>query len=340
MVDDADLFDIVPWEYGFVHSGVLAWLLERDGFAGLVLGAATCTPWDGSVRVIAKPKREARVGKGSADLAFTVTSQQCGELRVALETKVQDLLRPRQLSGYRKAGYQPMLYMPGLTGLMSSLSWISDEDCAMLAADKLCAALEPAAAELPPVIASYVSTLRHEANRFAAAVAHARGEATSEPGPGKTPQRILADVAWIVAVQAELQDRCAADPRQTFFAVDSLGARDVAFDRGLYWDDSHTVPSVVGGSVGFYIDIVAVKATSERAVVIKAGFVKHDLDALGPVYDHAQIVGPPPSDRWIRGRRRLGGDSVTCWRAPASDLTAREAANLACEAAAWIDART
>ena len=46
VTNHVDLFDVVAWGYGFVHSGVIAWLLEDERYAGLVLTAATNAPWD------------------------------------------------------------------------------------------------------------------------------------------------------------------------------------------------------------------------------------------------------------------------------------------------------
>jgi hypothetical protein len=75
-----------------VHSGALAWLLEREPCASAVLRAARDRPWTDDVRVTSLPQREARVGRRSADLAFTASCEDHDDVPVAFETKVQDLL--------------------------------------------------------------------------------------------------------------------------------------------------------------------------------------------------------------------------------------------------------
>jgi len=329
------LFDLVPWEYGFVHSGALAWLLDHDRYGTAVLRAARDRPWTDDVRVTSVPQREARVGRRSADLAFTVSWQDHDSILVAFETKVQDLLEADQIRAYKEAGHQPLLYLPGITGLLASRNPTMGADEAVLTGEMFCHALAPVEHELPALLRGYFGDVRHESQRFAAAVAHADGKSV-DITDGKTATQTLIDIAWITAVIGELQDRCGADAASTIYPVDKLASRDVAFDRGFFWEDTHTTPAGDFGEadVGYYIDLIVVKATGERAVVIKAGFARN-ADVLALVYDHAQDVGPP-SGRWSRGRRRLTGESVGCWKAIAANLDASEAAELALEAARWI----
>lgn len=332
---EVGLFDLVPWEYGFVHSGALAWLLEHDPYAGFVLRSVRDRPWTDDVRVTSVPRREAGVGGRSADLEFAVSWQDHDGVLVAFETKVQDLLDAEQIRAYKQGGYQPLLYLPGTTGLLASRNPAIGAGEAILTGDMVCDALEPVEDELPALLRGYVWDVRHEAERFAAAIARAAGKSADIPD-GKTSAQALIDIAWITAVIGELQNRCGADAGSTIYPVDKLASRDVAFDRGFFWADTHTTPTgdFGQGNVGYYIDLIVVKATGERAVVIKAGFTRNS-DALGRVYDHAQDVGPP-TGRWARGRRRLNGESVGCWRMSAANLGASEAADLAVQAARWI----
>ena len=334
-----ELLDIVPWEYGFVHSGAVAWLLEREPWAQVVLGAARNAPWSADVQVVTFPRREVEVSpRRYVDLAFDVTWPELTTPRsVAFETKVNDLLKPDQLDNYREYGYLPLLFMPGLTGLLASRNATTGAEEALLTGSMLAAALLPHIDDLPSLLAGYVRTVNQEAARFDVARACARGEAVELPD-GRTQERALLDVAFIVEVIAELQDRSASDPASTVYPVEQLTGRDVAFDRGLFWADVHTPPSAdLGhGDVGFYIDLVCTKAEGDRTVVIKAGFAD-DPDRMGAVFDYAQDIGKP-GDHWRRGQRRVSKNSAGCWKRSINGMTAAEAADIAVQAAAWIRA--
>jgi hypothetical protein len=332
-----DLFDIVPWEYGFVHSGVVAWLLEREPWAQIVLGAAQNSPWPTDVRLVGKPRREAAVGiRRYVDLAFEVTWPGLERPQpVAFETKVNDLLKPDQLENYRSHGFLPVLFMPGLTGLLASRNAVSGAKETLLTGSTLAASLRPRLDELPPLLAGYVRTVEQEAARFDAARARAHGDLSELPD-GRTPERALLDVAFTVEVIAELQARYAADASSTVYPVEELAGRDEAFDRGLFWGDVYTPPAAnIGrGDVGYYIDLVCTKASGDRSVVIKAGFA-NDPVRMGAIFDLAQHIGPPDGD-WQRGRRSVTKNSVGCWKRPINGLTAPQAADIAAQAARWI----
>jgi hypothetical protein len=338
--EEMDLFDIVPWEYGFVHSGALAWLLARERWAPLVLGAARNAPWDADARVVTPPLREVQVGpRRFVDLAFKVAWPGQDDARaVALETKVNDLLKPEQLDNYRARGYLPVLYMPGLTGLLAGRNAATGAGEALLTGAMLADALRPHLDELPWLLAGYARTVDQEALRFNAACAYARGDSI-DIQHGKTQERALLDVAFTVAVIEQLQDRHAADPASTVYPVTELAGRDVAFDRGFFWADTHTPPAARAGvgNYGFYIDLICTKATGERAIVIKAGF-GDDAKRMAAIFDVARAAGPP-DEGWVPGRRQVTKNSVGCWKRPLGDMMAAEAADIAVQGAAWIRAR-
>jgi hypothetical protein len=96
MTGHVDLFDIVPWEYGFVHSGAVAWLLEREQWAGLVLGLGLNAPWPAGVRVVSQPRREVEVGpRRYADLVFDVTWPRLAEPRSGVRNERQRPVQAR-----------------------------------------------------------------------------------------------------------------------------------------------------------------------------------------------------------------------------------------------------
>lgn len=337
MTKDATLFDLVPWPYGFVHSGVLAYLLGDESCGSAVLGSVCDAPWSDSARLTSEVRREGRVRGRAADLTFTVGMEGADPVKVALETKVQDALRPKQLQHYREAVYTPLVYLPGLTGLLVSGNARTPAREAVLTGRGLAEALADREDDMPLLLAQYLRTVRQEARRFSAALAQERGEPADIEG-GETPVSALVQTAWLVAVLTELKTRRRSDADSTVYPVTQLNARDVAYDRGVFWGDIHTASrtDLDLDGIGLYIDIVATKANDKRAVIIKAGFTR-DAGRLGAAYDHARRAGKPGTD-WFPGRRGLSGTSVGCWQAPATGLSATETVDLAINAARWIRA--
>jgi hypothetical protein len=110
------LLDVVPWPYGYAHSWALAWLINNDESRDrmlALLGANGRPPWTLSLSA-----REHAVAGARADLALEAVDSAGQEVAIAVETKVGDPIRPEQLLTYAAEGFQPVLFVPGLTGLL------------------------------------------------------------------------------------------------------------------------------------------------------------------------------------------------------------------------------
>src|SRR5690348_5587313 len=114
-----ELLDVVPWRYGYAHTWAMRWLMLQPTLLGRVLGAIPELDLPAPLRLEGPVVTEKALKPARADLAATLRDAGGQSHRLAIETKVDDAIRPEQLSAYAALGYQPVLYMPGLTGLLA-----------------------------------------------------------------------------------------------------------------------------------------------------------------------------------------------------------------------------
>lgn len=325
------LFDLVPWNYGFVHTGVLSWLLQQPGMCRRVLDASVPAILPGQdVQVSERPKTEdARMG-AKCDLGFILDGGQGRQHKIAVETKVEDLLREEQLAGYDKAEYR-IAFLPGLTGFLARESEPL-ANASTLTGKALTDSLRPGLDSLPPLVASYIDAVDAEADWFEEQVQRLRSGHRADGDPPKTSRPEFArDIAWVVALQREIKERAGCP-----VGTDHMHGRAEAYDHGFFWGDAYSASPEHGG-VRYYIDAAAKKQQDARAVIIKAGFREdRPNDALAYLHSHALDAGPPKFGSWKGGQRRFTKDSVSCWAADCSDSTIAHAADLAVCAANWI----
>lgn len=323
------LLDVVPWSYGFAHSWALRWLLERSELAALVLGAIDGMPGKQPWSVRGAVDYEKSVRPARADLALEAVDASGSSKSIAVETKVGDPFRPEQLHAYVQRGYLPVVYLPGITGLVAEA--ISPQDELRLKGAQLARALD--GVELPWLIGGYVADLRREGKRMDGALAAARAGAPHSLGPGRGDARAIRDVAWLIAVREALTKHLEAD--QGHSLGKEITIRVERNDRGLFWDGSWTD---VPGGCGLYIDVLADIRKTSRTIRVKAGLnAGAENPALEQAFDAARHEGPPDGGLgWERSARKLGGSSVTVWKLDVTETSASEAARAALAAAQWM----
>lgn len=330
---DSGLFDFVPWNYGFVHTGMLAWLLEQPEFRRLVLDAVVVedkTLLDDDFDLAASPRREDKSMGAACDLGVSLVSSDRSTVKLAIETKVEDQLRTDQLAGYDKADLV-VAYLPGLTGFLAIESRPM-RGSGTLTGKALSEALQPVRGALPPVIGSYVDALAEEADWFEQTVAEllAGVEPSGDP-PNTTSSKFAHDIAWVVALQRELKGRSECP-----IATDFMYGRVVAWDHGFFWGETHERSGSLH-DLSYFVDAVAPKMGGSRSIIIKAGFRDKQTDeAMSDLHAFAVQRGAPEIGEWKRGQRRFKGETVGCWKVNCADLTVSEAADCAISAATWI----
>jgi hypothetical protein len=134
---------------------------------------------------------------------------------IAVETKAADRINTAQLERYADAGFAPVLYVPGLSGLLY-------EPNEPLADEHWVTGADVAHAELSGIIASYVDPVADAALRVADAPAFAR-EPDDFTHAGRTGYDDLMDAAWIVETVAAMappppQRRSSCAPNATTVA--------------------------------------------------------------------------------------------------------------------------
>lgn len=302
------LLDVVPWTYGYAHSWALAWLIEnersRSGVLAL-LSPNTSPPWT----LIEPVAREHRVQGARADLAVRATDGMGREVSIAVETKVADRIKAQQLGFYREEGYETVLYVPGLTGLLYAPNgpvagerWVNGLDIVRAVS----------AIELPWIISSYVEAVAAEARRMDDARAFGRGEFYDFAHDGRASYEDLMDAAWIVEVVSAMRAR----------GADDIEVRTEANDRGLYWGGSWC-DVAAGNGAGLYLDVLADLRSHACAVALKV--MGGDRVGRHACYDAAIAAGLPSQADW-RASRRPSRNSGRIWTLDASEMTAQEAA--------------
>jgi hypothetical protein len=311
------LLDVVPWNYGFAHSWALAWLAESSSSRDAVLGLLA--PGSAGPYHVERVDREVRLAGARADLAVHARDANGTPVRVAVETKVADGIRADQLEAYRQEGHDPVLFLPGLTGLLFSPNLPVAKENSVNGAE-LADALD--GIDLPHIVATYVHSVRAEATRMTDARAVARGELDKFARDGFAPAKDVADAAWIVEVFQALRARDARDMR----------VRAERNDRGLFWAGAHTVPAGVTEDAGMWIDVIAEIRTTRRAVAIKTG---GEVAGRAACYDRATAAGIPGA-AWSHGRRAVNFKTFTVCKFDASSLDAVETAKQALAARAFL----
>lgn len=302
------LLDVVPWNYGYAHSWALAWLTEHDASRDRVLTLLApdgSPPWTLTDAV----RREHSVPGARADLALWARDNEGGDVAIAVETKASDRIKPAQLACYRDEGYETVLYVPGLTGLLYAPNgpvagerWVTGRDL-VSAVDGI---------ELPWIISSYIEAVAAEANRMDDARAFSRGEVEDFAHEGRAPYLDLMDAAWIVEVVAAMRAG----------GADDIKVRTEANDRGLFWAGSWCdLP--MGNGAGLYLDVVADLRTHACAVALKV--TGGDQEGRWACYDAAVAAGPPSDATWRRSRRP-SRNSGRIWTLDASEMDAGETA--------------
>jgi len=320
-----ELLQVVPWRYGYAHTWALRWLMQQPQLLSLVLGAIPGLDLPAPLRLEGPIVTEKALKPARADLVATVRDAAGQRHRLAIETKVDDAIRAEQLSAYAALGYQPVLYLPGLTGL--SAEGVSTPGVLRLTGSGLAVAL--AGIQLPPLIGSYVGAVCAENERMQVARSAERtGEEIKLP-PGKTGDRALKDVAWLIEVRAAL----IADGVQ----ANAMRMRVERHDRGIFWGGSWR--ELAPDGAGAFVEITAAVQADHRVVAIKVG--GGSPTGRGFVFDRLAAGVLSDAHSWRRGARRLTRETTTIWALDAAGLIpagvsacARTAADLVSSVAA------
>lgn len=317
---DPSLLDVVPWSYGFAHSWALAALLSDPSIQAAILSSLPL-PGPGPHQIAGEIHREKGVKPRRADLAFTLVDGDGAQHPVAVETKVNDAFDGAQVRAYRAAGFVPLLNLPASTGLLLAATDPTEAGEIRLMPEVLLAAVESTNATFGPLLYGYLRDLGAEAARAKRALARANGSASAAVGNGRTPTRVLEDVAWIAEVYRALPD--AAHVAEVSSHADM---RIEANDRGFFYAGAF---AWLTGGGALWVDVLADVRTGARAIAIKAG--KTDLAGA---WDAAAAGGPPDRDGWRLTARRLGGGTCTVWKLDCDrSLIAPDAAAVAARAA-------
>lgn len=303
-----ELLEVVPWNYGYAHSWALAWLIENEPSRDRVLtllAPGGLPPWTLNEAV----RREYALSGARADLALWATDSAGIDVAIAVETKIADPIKPAQLAFYRDKGYQAVLYVPGLTGLLYAPNgpvagerWIAGRDLAM-AVDGI---------ELPWIVSSYIKAIAAEAKRMDDACAFNRGELEDFANEGQTPYEDLMVAAWIVEIVAAMRAS----------GAEEISIRTEAHDRGLFWGGSWC-DLRIGNGAGLYLEVTVAVRTPQCSVALKVS--GGDQEGRSACYTAAVAAGPPSDASWRRNRRP-SRSSGSIWTLDASEMTADETA--------------
>jgi hypothetical protein len=307
-VDDwPQLLDVVPWNYGFAHAWALRWLIGNPASRTRVLnllGGEDRGSWDLTQPVVC----EHRLQGARADVAVWANGDSGPPVSLAVEVKVNDPINAAQLAAYQQGGFSPVLYLPGLTGLMCAPNgpavgerWVTGAELAEALGG----------VTLPPMVASYADAVAAEAQRMELARAFSRDEVDDFPHEGQTRYDDLMDAAWIAEVALAMRERGAED----------ILVRPETNDRHLRW---HGCRRVLASGAELYVVVVADLRTHHCVIALK---VKGgDLPARQAAYEQVLTAGPPSEAGWRRGRRSAAS-SGRIWTLDASELNASETAD-------------
>lgn len=320
---DPSLLDVVPWPYGYAHSWAVASLLSDQRTAGAILEALPGLEGRRPLRIDGPVRRERGLKPARADLAFTVQDAGGEHQQLALETKVNDAFRAEQMAAYRQAKHVPVLFLPGLTGLLLEPTQPTEAGEARLYGHTLLAAVDGLDLHFGALLAGYLDGLREETRRMERARAWACGDFAERVGPGQCAQEDLEGVAWLAETFRALPEACRDKgvPAEASMRIE-------ANDRGFFFNGSFTWVADEGG---LWVDVMADVRTHARAVAIKAG-----EKGLAEAWDLAAADVSGPGDGWRRAARRVGGGTATVWKRSLDGVPAREAAAEAVYAACFI----
>jgi hypothetical protein len=321
-IEAPELLEVVPWNYGYGHSWALRWLLMKPSLTDRILAAAK--PEMGippPLRVEGGVQTEKSLTPARADLAFEVRDDAGGLHQLAVETKVADPLRLDQLAAYYALGYRPLLYLPGLTGLLAQAIPPADE--LRLTGGDLASALN--GVDLPHFVQSYVDAVEAESERMKKVLDLERGAFRDELPRGQTDQLTLRDLAWLVLLYEELHRRNVRH--------EELRTRVTRHDRGIFYPGSW---SPLGpNDAGVYIDVTAGIQSHNRNLAVKAG--GETRDSRGEAFDIATHRGPPDATAgWRHCPRRVAGRSVTVWALDVSGSPPQDVAAKTVSTSEWM----
>jgi hypothetical protein len=317
------LLEVVPWNYGFAHSWAFRALLSEPSVQESLFTTLEGLPGSPPHRVVGKIRDEAGVPGARADLMFTLGDGDGGEHPVAVETKVNDPFRPSQLTAYRQAERQPILYLPGLTGVLLDGSALTEANKIRITPEILLAAVDGSGLAWGSLLAGYLDALREEHARTLIAHAIARGETTEPLTDGRSSAKALADAAWLSAIARYLPELA---PEAGIGGAVSM--RATANDTGFYYQDSYQwIPE---NKLELWVDVVSDIRGHYRAAYIKTS---------GPFKAEARnlvLTATKPDEHWEKARFRSNAQQASVLKRPLVDMSAREAAEVAITAALHV----
>jgi hypothetical protein len=314
------LLEVVPWSRGDAHTWALKWLIGEDATRDRVmafLDPAGAPPW----RLTDELRTEYKLPGTRADLAVHAVDAGGREVKIAVETKVNDRINAAQLERYRDARYASVVFAPGLSGVLyrdnpeiAGERWLSGRDLVEAVAG----------VELPWIIRSYIEAVATEAQRMDQARAFSRGELDDFPHDGRAPYKDVMDTAWLVEIVAAMQ-RAGAE---------NLLVRTERNDRGVFWEDSWTELPGSDDGAGLLIDVVASLYSDAYAITVKVS----DGDEAGRLrcYEAARDAGRPSREGWRLSRppRRKSG---RVWSLDAGEMDAEETASHTLDAGTFLE---
>jgi hypothetical protein len=322
---DPGLLDIVPWSHGYAHSWALATLLRDPRTASAVLHAMPDLPGKRPLQIRGPIQTERTLKPARADLAFTIKDAAGKPWPIALETKVNDRFRAEQMIAYDERGYTPLLFMPGLTGVLLEPTPVTAAKEVRLYGQTLLAAID-SLKELTfgSILRGYLEALRAESERIEQARAIVRGDRQGELGPalGRPSVEDVIDTVWLAETYRALRQAC----RGTGIEA-KAEMRIEANDRGFFFAGSFA--RVANG--GLWVDVMVDLRTNRRSTAIKAG-----EKGLASAWDRAAAQEDGPGSDWWLTSRRVGGHTATVWKCSLDEMTAPEAAAAAVTAAQFI----
>jgi len=324
---DPGLLDVVPWSHGYAHSWALRALLMSPVTAPLVLAALPQLPGPTPHSVEGDVHREKGLKPARADLGLTVRDASGSLHQIAIETKVNDPLSAPQIKAYVDAGYLPVLFLPGLTGLLIEPSDpVAGE--LRLFGHQVLAALEGVGVKFGAILSGYLASLRAESQRMKLARTAARTGIVAELGGGPVSEDDVNDHAWLAEVYRSLPRACA----DSAFDIEPLAEmRVTAHDRGIFFVGSYIDLGPLSERSGAYVDLPVAIGSHVRQLAIKV-----DGQNLAKNWDLVADRRAELGEDWWPSSRRVGGQTATVLKRSLADLPASDAAREAVRASEFL----